>query len=103
LTSVAAPDDQLRTAVITRHSLSRPAYCRAQNRYREKQKAKTAAAEREYADTAAELERARFENLRLREQQTTMQQVLSVRESAMDMLQSGKVRRGARGRRVVGC
>jgi hypothetical protein len=66
---------------------------RAQNRYREKQKVKMAAVENEYVDTAAELDRARLENLRLREQQTTMQQVLSVRDSAMAILQTGKVSR----------
>jgi hypothetical protein len=40
-------------------------YCRAQNRYREKQKNKAAETEAEYDAAASELERLRLENDRL--------------------------------------
>lgn len=77
------------------HSVHRLCVClclrRAQNRYREKQKAKMLATEQEYEDTAAELERARLENLHLREREVTMQQVLSVRDFAMNLLLNSKV------------
>lgn len=56
-------------AAVPERGLAAPACCvhccRAQSRYREKQKAKAAAAEKEFADTARELERMRLENAQL--------------------------------------
>jgi hypothetical protein len=65
---------------------------RAQNRYREKQKAKAAATEQDYSEVAAELERMRLEHDRLQDQHEEMQRVLLVRDTAVEALETSKVR-----------
>lgn len=72
--------------------------CRAQNKYREKQKQKMKDTEAAVEEVSVELERLRLENERMRASRATMESVLAVREQAVGMLTAAAAEQVRHGR-----